>query len=285
MKLLTTALAAAILLIPGLAKAQFSGSIVMMKKQHLAGEPVNVKVTITNYSGEEQVLGGGRVPWISFLIKTINGNPVMSRPAQFNPKPVLIGAGQSLAREFDLSEIVQLDQAGNYTVAAIIRPPNENMEGTGTNREFFEIRSGNPIWSQKVGGDDPKSLREYRLVQFNGPQGAQLYVQLLDGHNSRILTTVYLGGALMMHTPTCKIDSQRHLQVLFRSSPSIWVHYRINPEGIVAQRTFHRMAAVGDPRLLPQADGSVQVINSIPFDPEADAKARGSIRKISDRPE
>ena len=50
------------------AQAQFSGTIKTLKRNHIVGEPVIVRVTLTNYTGRDQVLQGKRMPWISFII-------------------------------------------------------------------------------------------------------------------------------------------------------------------------------------------------------------------------
>ena len=46
-------------------QAQFSSTLKALKRNHIVGEPVMVRLTLTNYTGQEQVLQGGRMPWIS----------------------------------------------------------------------------------------------------------------------------------------------------------------------------------------------------------------------------
>jgi hypothetical protein len=47
---------------------------------------------------------------------------------------------------------------------------------------------------------------------------------------------------------------------------------------------LHKRGAGSDPVLFTSKDGIVQVGNSIPYDPKAEAEARGRVRKASDRP-
>lgn len=264
--------------------AQFSSTIRCLKKGHLIGEPVMVRVSITNYTGKEQVLHGERIPWITFLVKTSNGNPVHARrtaPA----KPVRIGAGQTLARDFNLAGMFQLNREGNYSVSAIIRPPNESVEGSSTNRDRFELRSGRTYWAQKVGGVGRQDgTRTFRVLQFSEGGKTQLYLQVTNEDTGRTIRTARLGDVLMLRKPSCLIDAEQHLHILFLTTPNTWLHYRVSPEGEIEKPEMHRRAAVGDPRLTATADGMILVTNSILYDPELAAKQRAEIRRITDRP-
>lgn len=265
-------------------QAQFSSSVSCLKKDHLIGEPVVVRVTLTNYTGEEQVLHGDRIPWITFLVKTSNGNPVHARQAA-PPKAVRIGAGQTLARDFDLGSMFLLNRQGNYSVSAVIRPPNDKLDGTSTNRALFEVRDGRTYWSQKVGGaGNGNDTRKYRVLEFSNDGRTQLYLQVTNEDTGRTMRTARLGDVLMLRKPTCLIDSNQHLHILFLTNPNTWVHYRVSPEGEVAKPDMHRRAAVGDPQLRATADGTVLVSNSILYDPVAAAEQRSQIRRITERP-
>lgn len=284
--MLIRSLALLILLLSSSAlQAQFSGSIKVLKRNHIVGEPVIVKVTMTNYTGSEQILQGKRMPWISFIVKSSTGNPVIARrhPA---PGPVVIAPGQTLAKEFNLSEQFQLNQIGNFSVSAVIRPSDESVEGTNTNRDHFQLSGGRPYWSQKVGGVGPNdaSTREYRLLQFRSDKSNQLFVQIKDAQSGQMVRTAALGDILMMRKPSMTIDGERHLNVLFLTNPTTYLHYRIDPDGNILTRDMHRRAAHGEPKLTVMDQGVVVVTNSILFDPVAEAQKRAMIRKISERP-
>ena len=268
----------------GVAQAQFSGSIKLHKKQHLVGEPVMVRVTLTNYTGEEQILHGNRMPWISFIVKTMNGKPVHAR-APINPKPIRIGAGESLAKDFNLTRQFQLNQEGNYKVSAVIRPNDKSLDGTSTGREQFQLSSGRLYWKQKVGkAGASKSTREYRVIEFRGDKNTQLYIQIEDEDTGRILRTSSLGNVLMMRKPSMVVDREQHAHILFLSNPNTWFHYRISPDGEIKTSQMHRRTSVGDPKLTVFDNGEVRVTNSILFDPEFEAEQRAKIRSVTERP-
>jgi len=265
-------------------QAQFSSTLKVLKRSHIIGEPVVVRITVTNYTGREQILQGNRMPWISFIVQNSNGNPIITRNTEA-PGPIRIEAGQTLARDFNLSQQFQLNEAGNYSVSAVIRPDNTKIEGTTTQRDHFELSEGRAYWSQKVGDIGPSSsTRDFRILQFQSDKTTQLFVQIKDVDTGRIIRTAPLGDVLMLRKPSMTIDSDRHLNVLFLTNPTIYLHCRIAPTGEIVTRDMHRRAGTGEPKLTIMDGGVVIVTNSILFDPEAEAIKRAMIRNITDRP-
>lgn len=282
-RILTTL--AIFLLCAGFAHAQIAASLRLPKKQHLAGEPVIAVVTITNHSGRELVFqSDGRFQWLDFIVKKNNG-------AAVNPKnrvlfgPMKIQAGQTLARELDLSQHYQLSQPGNYTVSAVVQQPGNRESGTSTNRAFFNQTPGSLYWSQKVGVTGNSSqTREYRVLNFTGDSKSQIYAQIVDGVTGQLVRTFLLGDVLMLRKPLCTVDRQQRLHVMFLATPTMWVHCVIDTDGKLVERQIHQRGPQGDPQLLTFGDGTVRVANSIPYDPKAAAEQRARIRKASDRP-
>lgn len=275
----------AILLCAGSAQAQLSSSLKLVKKQHVTGEPVIAIVTVTNHAGRDLILqSDGRFQWLNFNVKTSNGTPINPRGRELFG-PIQIAAGQTMAREVDLSQHFQLNQPGNFTVSAAIRLPNEQAEGTSTNRAFFNQSSGRLYWSQKVGipGSSNQS-RDFRILNFSGDSKPQIYAQIADGKTGQLIRTFLLGDVLMLRKPIVTLDRQQRMHLIFLATPVMWVHYVINTDGEVVNRQIHQRGPVGDPQLLVLADGSVQVSNSIPYDPVAAAEQKAKIHKASDRP-
>lgn len=267
-------------------QAQISASLKLDKTEHLTGEPVTGVVTITNYSGRDLVFqSDGRFQWLDFMMKTSSGTSV-------NPKgrgkfgPMKIKAGQTLAREVDLSQYFMLNQSGNYNACAVVRnPADPNDAGTTTNKGFFNQSSGRIYWSQKVGvSTGGKRTREYRLIFFSGNSKTRIYTQIVDGNSGQTVTTFPLGDVLMVRKPLVTVDRQSRMHVLFLATPTMWVHYAVNTDGKVVERQIHQRAVMGDPQLLTFGDGTVKVANSIPYDAKAAAEAAAKTRKASDRP-
>lgn len=276
----------ALVLTAAFCPAQISASLKLAKTEHLNGEPVIAVVTVTNYSGRDLTFqGDGRFQWLSFIVKTSSGNPVNPRGSgTFGP--MKIKAGQTLAREVDLSRYFMLETSGNFNAVAVINAPlDKNATGTSTNKVFFNQSSGRPYWSQKVGvTTGGKRTREYRLTFFTGDSKTRLFTQILDGNSGQMITTFPLGDVLMIRQPLVAVDRQQRMHVLYLATPSMWVHCSVNVDGKIVERQIHQRGPTGDPQLLTFGDGTVKVGNSIPYDAKAAAEANGKTRKASDRP-
>jgi hypothetical protein len=278
-------LIAAALVCASSAQAQLATSLKLRKNQHLAGEPVIAVVTITNHAGRELVFqSDGRFQWLNFSVKTTNGNPVNSRGrAIFGP--MKIGAGQTMAREVDLSQHFQLDQPGNFSVSAVVHLPDGTNNASQTNRLMFNQSPGRIYWSQRVGVSGSSSnTREFRLVNFSGDSKTHIYAQIVDGRTGQFVRTFLLGDVLMLRKPLATVDRQQRMHVLFLATPTMWVHCVVNTDGKVVERQIHQRGPQGDPKLLTFGDGTVRVANSIPYDAKAAAEERAKARKASDRP-
>lgn len=272
-------------LIVGAAQAQLSTSLSLNKKQYVAGEPVIAVVTITNHAGRELTFASdGRSQWLDFIIKDNRGEPVMPKGRNIFGK-MTIRAGESMAREVDLSQCYQLGEVGNFNASAIIHMPGEGRGGASTNRVLFNQSSGIPYWSQKVGiAGQSGRTREFRILNFSGSQRNHIYAQIIDGQTGQNVRTFRLGDVLMLRKPLVTVDRQQRMHVMFLATPTMWVHCQIDTDGKLVERQIHQRGSQGDPQLLTFADGTVRVANSIPYNAKAAAEANSKIRKASDRP-
>jgi hypothetical protein len=277
---------AALLLCAASAQAQISATLRIGKKQHLAGEPVIAVVTITNYSGRELVFqSDGRFQWMDFIVKKSNGNPVNGKNRVLFG-PMKIQAGQTMAREVDLTQHFQLSEPGNFSASAVIHMPGQPDSGSSTNRVFFNQTPGRIYWSQKVGlPGSSNHTRDFRIINFTGDTKTQIYAQIVDGMTGQFVRTFLLGDVLLLHKPLATVDRQQRMHVMFLATPAMWVHCVVDTDGRLVDRKIHQRGPQGEPQLLTFADGSVGVANSIPYDPKAAAEQRAKIRKASDRPD
>jgi hypothetical protein len=269
-----------------LLSAQLATSISMNKKNYVAGESVIAEVIITNHSGRELTLASTRaLPWLSFVVTNAKGNPVPTR--RLNAFGAMkIGVGESLAKQVDLTDFFLLNSQGNFAVSAVIRDPHKRFNGASTNRMLFNLNPGRTYWSQKVGmqSDVGAETREMKLITFSNGQKTQLYAQVLDGQTGVPMKTFSLGNALMLRKPMITLDGARRMHVMYLATPSMWVHCQVSADGKLVARDIHQRAAQGDPILMAYGDGSVRVMNSIPYDLETAEAERSKIRKASDRP-
>ena len=265
---------------------QIATSLSMSKKNYLAGEPVIAEIIVTNNSGRDLALASTRaLPWLALAVTNSSGNPVSSR--KLNAFGAMkIKAGESLAKRVDLNEFFLLDEQGNFAVSALVRDPLDGVQGASTNRMLFNLNPGRKYWSQKLGvkNDKGNQTREIRLLTFSDGEKSQLFAQVIDGTTGMKLRTFRLGDVLMLRKPMVTLDKAQRMHVMFLATPTMWVHCQVNADGKLVDRKIHQRASQGDPVLMAYGDGSVRVLNSIPYDPAAEAKQRATIRKASDRP-
>ena len=270
----------------GMAHAQINASLQVSKSQYLAGEPVIAVVTITNHAGRDlNFVGDPRLPWLDFIVKNGNGNLVVS-PNRASFGAMKIGAGQTMARQVDLSQFFYLAEPGNFSVSAVVRLPGGQGEGASTNRAAFTLNTGRRLIAPiKVGvPGKPGETREYRLINFGGNGKSQIYAQVVNGRTGVPISTFPLGDALLLRKPLVTVDRNQRMHVMFLGTPTMWVHCQIDTDGKLVSRDIHQRGAQGDPQPLTASDGTVTVSNSIPYDAAAVAAARAKIHNASERP-
>lgn len=266
--------------------AQLATSLSLNKKNYVAGEPVICEIIITNHAGRDVTLASSReLPWLAFVVTNSRGNPVNTR--KLNAFGAMkIKTGESLAKRVDLTEYFLLDNQGNFAVSAVVRDPAKKIQGASTNRMLFNLNPGRTYWKQKLGVSNDKGnhTREFKLLTFSNGQKSQLYAQVIDATTGMKLRTFLLGDTLMLRKPMVTLDRNQRMHVMFLATPTMWVHCQVSADGKLVDRKIHQRAAQGDPVLMAYGDGSVRVVNSIPYDPVAAAKEKSKVRKASDRP-
>ena len=277
---------AALLLCAGSAHAQIAASLDIAKKQHLAGEPVIAVVTITNHSGRDLVFqSDGRFQWMDFIVKKSNGNPVNGKNRTLFG-PMKIQAGQTLAREVDLSQHFQLGEPGNFSVSAVIQHARRCQLGQFHQPRLLQPESGTALLvpESRTSPELPAIPASSACSISPVTTKSQIYAQIVDGMTGQFVRTFLLGDVLMLRKPLATVDRQQRMHVMFLATPTMWVHCVIDTDGRLVDRQIHQRGPQGDPQLLTFADGTVSVANSIPYDPKAAAEERAKIRKASDRP-
>ncbi len=268
----------------GTAAAQVEVRLQMATKNFVAGEPIPVSISITNHSGQDLVFQGTKqYGWIDFTVTSTRGVP-MTPLGSTAFGGMKVPLGQTMSRTFDLSRIYPLKEMGNYSVYAVVRLPGQSRDGFVSNRTLFNVDTARPYWSQKVGlPGKAGQTREYRVLEYNSGQKNMLYAQVVDARTGTPLQTHSLGEYLSFRKPSVTLDNRQVMHVLFLKAPTIWTHARVAPDGVLLGAEFFKGAA-GDPVLMSSRDGIVQVANGLPYDPKAEAEARGKVRKASDRP-
>ena len=266
------------------ARAQVDVRLTMARNNYVAGESVQATVTVTNRSGQDLVFqGSSRIGWLDLMVNTGTGNPLspVAMPAFGSVK---IPLGQTMSRTVDLSQLYPLQTVGNYSVYASVRLPGQDRIGVASNRLTFSVNSARTYWTQRIGLPGKSGQgREFRVLEFNSGSKTMIYAQVADTRTGSALRTHALGEVLMFRKPSVTLDNRQVMHVLYLMSPDMWGHVRVAADGQLLGRELHKRGN-SDPVLYTSRDGIVEVGNSIPYDPKAEAEARGKVRKASDRP-
>lgn len=261
------------------AVAQIDVRLQMSRNTFVAGEPVPVSISVTNNSGQDLIFqGNNRLGWIDFTVTSNRGVP-MTPIGQPTFGAVKIPLGQTMTKTIDLALLFPMQNMGNYSVFGVVRMPGQTTDGFISNRLLFNINTARPYWSQKVGNN-----REFRVLNFTGGRKSMLYAQVVNTSTGNPLQTHSLGEVLMFRKPSVALDNRQVMHVLYLIGPTTWGHARVGPDGTLLGRELHKRGSGPDPQLVTLPGGIVQVANSIPYDPKAEAEARGRVRKASDRP-
>jgi hypothetical protein len=267
------------------ARAQVEVRLQMGRTTFVAGEQIPLSVSVTNHSGQDLAFqGNSRLGWIDFTVMSGRGVAMtpLGQPAFGSVK---IPLGQTMTRTVDLSKLYSLQSMGNFSVYAVVRLPGQTHEGFMSNRLLFNVNTARPYWTQKVGVPGKAGqTREYRVLEFSGGPKTMLYAQVMDTRTGGALQTHSLGEVMMVRKPSITLDNRQVMHVLYMVAPDTWGHARVSPNGTLLGRELHKRGAVSDPVLVTNRSGVVQVGNSVPYDPQAAARARNHARKISDRP-
>lgn len=282
---LSLACAVICLLAPSL-QAQISVRMKMSKSQYVEYEPVTATVTITNRTGRELVIrseqrGQGVISWLDFSLKNRRGT-TMSPYSPFSYKALRIPVGRSATQTVDLSALYRVTELGMYSGRAVVRLPGGGV--FGSNHINFNVTKGSPIYTQRVGDPRTQSVREYKLSIANTNRKSNLYVHVKDISRGRVMRAFRVGEVITFRKPKATVDAANNLHILFMTTPKLYAHSKVSPQGRFLGTTYYLQAGNSQPSLQTFGDGNVVVAGGIAHDPKAEEKLRAKIRRLSERP-
>jgi hypothetical protein len=226
-----------------LATAQVSVEILLDQEQFLRDEPVELKVRITNRSGQTLTLGKDN-DWLDFVVQDSRGHVL----GKIDEVPVsgefTLQSAERATRRVDLTPHFDLGQPGRYQIAATVRIAAWNAETT-SKPKFLEIVRGTKLWEQEVGlpgASSAPEVRKYALQQANYRKQLQLYARLTDANENRIFGVFPLGSLVSFSRPEAQIDKNSFLHVLFQTGARTFVYVLLDPDGTILVRQTHDYA-------------------------------------------
>ena len=266
-------------------EAQLVVTLRMAKSEFVANEQVRGVLTLTNRAGRDIYLHGeGKSSWLDFTLKNKRGVPLSPMRATLFGA-VNVPAGRSVTKTIAVSNYYRVSELGHYAGYASIRMPGTNPPQMFTsNRVHFDVIKARSIYSQRVGVAGSKTVREFKLMTFTSDNKSRLYVEVLDINTGQSLSTYSVGEALMFRKPQATVDGKNAMHILFLSTPTVFSHVRVDPNGKFLGRAYYKRGATGSPRLVTFANGEVKVAGGIYYDPKQEQVNRSKIKKLSDRP-
>lgn len=260
-----------LLVLGGAAYGQIGIWVSADHKHYLRYEPVEVAVTLRNYSGNTLVFGGadggadgGAQGGLHFLVERANGAMLKPFDKSFNPvEDLILGAGETRRLVFALNTMYDLQREGSYRIRAQIghsRLPNDYRSDPLS----LDVRDGVPIIERNIGlpaSDTAGTITAIKvslLLFHDGEQG--LYCLRAEDEKT-VYGTVRLGPQIIGSQPSMDADAASDVHVLIQIRARLFVYavYSLSRKGMqLRQKQYYKPDEFG-PRLT-RAPGYLKII-------------------------
>jgi hypothetical protein len=251
-------------------RAQFTGvtaELELAQNQYLPDEDLQLKVKISNRSGQPVTLGQDD-KWISFSIVGENNYlaPKVSEMPVSGEFTLL--SGQIGRRALNPTPYYDLRKQGHYRISATIRIPQWNNLEIPCKSATFTVENGVPLHGLaniQFGVPAPPGatnalpeIRNYSLIKVAYLKELRLYFRLTDAHG-RTLKVYPLSGMLSFSEPEAQLDRFNNFHVLMQTGARSFTYSVVNPDGNLIARQTHEYA-YSRPTLKSTDDGRIFVM-------------------------
>lgn len=229
------------------AHAQLGIQLKTNQVRYVRYEPIQVTVTLFNYTGNSLFFGGrdseGR---LRLLVESNEGFHVPAFDEDVNPAADLsLGAGESKSLTLAINTMYNMQREGQYTVRAQIEHPrlDKNYRSEAC---IVAVAAGSEIWSREVGVPDdqattPIHVKKVSLRLFPD-RNHDLYVLQVEDDNV-VYGVVRLGSRITGTQPLCDVDAISNIHVLFMTRPRFF-EYRVYDSSLqLKQSQFYAVDA------------------------------------------
>jgi hypothetical protein len=240
-----------------------TATLAFEQEQYLPGETLNLKVRVSNNSG--QTLSLGKDPgWLTFSVEDARHYVVNRQGAV----PVLgeftLESSTTGTKKVDLAPYFDLTRPGRYYVTATVNLPQWG-QAVQSKAVAFDIIKGSSLWEKEFGvpssasqSDAAPEVRRYALVQTLYSDRLRLYFRLTDTQENRVFRIFALGPMVSFGNLDAQLDKFSNLHVLYQTGGRIFMHVLINPDGLLIVRENYEYSD-RRPVLRSQPDGRIQV--------------------------
>jgi hypothetical protein len=250
------------------ARAQLNGvtaQLQLEQNQYMPDEDLQLKVRITNRSGQTVALGQDN-QWITFEIVGERDRLVSKQGEMPVKEPFTLLSGQEAARPFNPTPYFDFRRPGRYHIGAVINIPQWNQQ-IACKPAFFTVSEGVPLpnlGDLQIGVPPPPGLtnvppevRRYSLIKVAYLDELKLYFRLTDKYG-RTLRVFPLATMLSFSDPEAQIDRANNLHVLLQTGAKTFTYSVLDPAGNLIARQFHQYTQTR-PRLSSDGEGQVFV--------------------------
>ena len=250
-------------------RAQVQVDVKLRRHTFLAYEPIELILIITNLAGRDLVFENrGEQQWLDLQVLTADGEHEMAATEpDLNLNALLVPAGQTVKRAFDVGPHYALRDAGGYRLRASVFLPEADRY-FASNFVAFDLSTGKTIWRQTVGvplGDPAGGgggLRTLSLLTLRLPDRQLLYVRVRDEAAGVTYATRSLGRLLASaEEPQVALDAANHLHVLHLVVPRTYLYSEIGLDGArINQGVYLAESARKHPLLARGPGGRIAVV-------------------------
>ncbi|MCK5801223.1 MAG: hypothetical protein KAI66_00255 [Lentisphaeria bacterium] len=199
--------------------AQIGISLKSRFDKYLRYEPIEMIVTLRNYSGNTLVFGGTdrKQGHLDFMV-TSHANftvPQIDRAA--NPvQDLILGAGETRQLKLRLNKIYDLQREGSYTVQCQIGHERQENDYR-SNSITINVSKGNVVIFRRVGTPTTSTTERIKevtasLVMFHDNHGAMYCLRVED--DRFVYDTIRLGPYIQNAKPEMDADSTSDIHIL-----------------------------------------------------------------------
>ncbi len=245
-----------------LAQEQVKVELSLERDKYLANESLEVRVRVTNRSGQTLHLGK-ETDWLTFTVSSAD-NRIISR---YSEVPVVgefvLENGERGTLKVDIAPHFGIEQPSRYRVIATVNFRELGVLAT-SDAMPFDIQKGANLWSQEFGvprrtadGGGPPEVRKYALQTAS----TRFYLRLSDPRGVKVFKVLPLEDAVSYTSPKTQFDRAGNLHLLYQTGARSFYYWIVDPDGNLLVRQTHVYNEGHGPKLVIDGKGSVQVLD------------------------
>ncbi len=242
-----------------------SAELALDQNIFMADEDIEVKVRVTNRSGQPLALGEGN-EWATFSIQGANNFPATKLGEMPTAGPFTLGSGMVATRKFNPTPYFDIRTPGRYTITANIHIPQWNQTIT-CKPVPFTIVNGSPLAGMAGlefgmptapgATNAAPETRRYALLKVAYQEELKLYFRLTD-NTGKTLRCYPVGRMLSFSSPETQVDHFNNLHLLWQTGAREFTYLVFMPDGNLLLRQTH-VYTESRPRLKASENGNIAV--------------------------